>query len=172
MLPKRREESLAILLLQTHLLRSSPTRQPTQDSLPMGSSTVHIFPITSQPYQKVCPLSRYLYQSEEFAVSESVFSGRTGRSRKSESTWSSVESTTSGRIVQPLSPISFVTQGTEVTISPSNSVKAVEQLARVVRISSVGTIPIQIHESPTRSYVHEAHVQMWLTSQITRFYYF
>ncbi|KAH8784454.1 hypothetical protein BGZ57DRAFT_818917 [Hyaloscypha finlandica] len=90
-------------------------------------------------------------QSALSEVSESVFSGRTGRSRKSESTWSSVESTTSGRIVQPLSPISFVTQGTEVTISPSNSVKAVEQLARVVRISSVGTIPIQIHESPTRS---------------------
>jgi len=49
------------------------------------------------------------YQSHIFAVSESVFSRRTRRSRKTESTWSSVESTTSSRIIQPLSPTSFVT---------------------------------------------------------------
>jgi hypothetical protein len=90
-------------------------------------------------------------QTDEFVVSESVFSGRTGRSRKTESTWSSVESTTSGRIVHPLSPTSFVTQSTELTISPDNGVKAVEQLATVVRISSAGTIPIHIHDSPGKS---------------------
>ncbi|PMD34380.1 hypothetical protein L207DRAFT_437301 [Hyaloscypha variabilis F] len=90
-------------------------------------------------------------QSTPSEVSESVFSGRTGRSRNTQSTWSSVESTSSGRFVQPLSPKSFVTQNTEVTISPSNSMKAVEQVAKVVRISSAGTIPIQIHETPAKS---------------------
>ncbi|KAE9379610.1 hypothetical protein N431DRAFT_398005 [Stipitochalara longipes BDJ] len=89
-------------------------------------------------------------QSTPSEVSESVFSGRTGRSRKTESTWSSVESTASGRFVQPLSPTSFVTPSTEVTVSPSNSMKAVEQVAKVVRISSAGTIPIQIHETPIK----------------------
>jgi hypothetical protein len=90
-------------------------------------------------------------KSDEVAVSESVFSGRTGRSRKTESTWSSVESTSSGRIVQPLNPTSFVTQSTEVTISPSNSVKAVEQLATVVHISPTGTMPIHVHDPPEKS---------------------
>lgn len=148
--PKHQAESLAILLHQTRLPKSSLSQfQLRHDFLLMGSSTANISPIISQPLQKVCSFTLSCINLT-FAVSESVFSGRTGRSSKTESTRSSVESTSSGRFVQPLSPASFVTRSTELTISPSNSVKAVEQLATVVRISSAGTIPIQIHESPTK----------------------
>jgi hypothetical protein len=152
MILKKQDDSRALLQLQRHRLKSSQERQqPQDDSQLMGSSQeAPTIPMNSRLCQKVCSFACTAGQSHMSAVSESVFSGRTGRSTKTESTWSSVESTTSGRIVQPLSPNSFVTQSTEVTISPRDSVKAVEQLATVVRISSAGTIPVHVHESPTK----------------------
>ena len=80
----------------------------------------------------------------------SVFSGWTERSANSNSSWSSVTdpSPVKGSIVQPLSPTSFVTQSTEVTVSPRHNVNnAAEQLASIVHISATGTMPIQIDDS-------------------------
>jgi len=102
----------------------------------------------STPSEGMISFSDLKYHSNMPLVSESVFSGWTDRSRKTESTWSSVESTaSSGRVVQSLSPKSFITQSTEVTVSPRDSVKAAEQVARVVHISSAGTVPTELHES-------------------------
>lgn len=51
--------------------------------------------------------------------------------------------------IQPLSPNSFVTQSTEITVAPSEDFSASEQLATVVHITS-GTVPIQIQDSAIR----------------------
>ncbi|KAL5327096.1 hypothetical protein ACEPPN_004787 [Leptodophora sp. 'Broadleaf-Isolate-01'] len=81
-------------------------------------------------------------------ASESVFSGWTGKSAMTESTWDSgAESvTSSGKVVQPLSENSFVTQSTEVTVSSRESVKAAEQTATVVHISASGTVPVLVKD--------------------------
>lgn len=65
-----------------------------------------------------------------------------------ESTWDSgAESvTSSGKVVQPLSENSFVTQSTEVTVSSRESVKAAEQTATVVHISASGTVPVLVKD--------------------------
>ncbi|TVY82785.1 hypothetical protein LSUE1_G004967, partial [Lachnellula suecica] len=86
-----------------------------------------------------------------FAASESVFSGWTGRSAATESSWGSTTESPPGKrhIIQPLSPTSFVTQSTEVTVSPRDSIKSGEQLATVVHISAAATVPIEINDSPT-----------------------
>ncbi|KAG4429533.1 hypothetical protein IFR05_014982 [Cadophora sp. M221] len=81
-------------------------------------------------------------------ASESVFSGWTGKSATTESTWDSgAESvTSSGKVVQPLSENSFVTQSTEVTVSSREGVKATEQTATVVHISASGTVPVLVKD--------------------------
>jgi hypothetical protein len=64
---------------------------------------------------------------------------------------------TSSCIVQPLSPTSFVTQSTEVTVSRRDSIKADEQLATIVRITAAATIPVQmqnIPDSPSKTYAY------------------
>lgn len=43
-----------------------------------------------------------------------------------------------------------MTQRTEVTVSPRDSVKDAEQVARVVHITAAGTIPVQVQDSPTK----------------------
>ncbi|KAK6601405.1 hypothetical protein H4I96_06746 [Botrytis cinerea] len=53
------------------------------------------------------------------------------------------------RFIQPLSPNSFVTQSTEITVAPSEDFSASEQLATVVHITS-GTVPIQIQDTTMR----------------------
>ncbi len=55
---------------------------------------------------------------------------------------------TSTRVVQPLSPTSFVTQTTEVTVSPRNSLSWEEQIATLVQISTAGKIQ-HIPDSPS-----------------------
>lgn len=89
------------------------------------------------------------------AVSGSVFSGWTGRSAKTESTWGSgsiIESITgSGKFVQPLNETSFVTQSTEVVLSTRESVKAADQVATVVHISGAGAAPIRSPKSLSRA---------------------
>lgn len=85
---------------------------------------------------------------------DSVFSGWTERSSRTDSSWSSVIDTstltsgTSSRIVQPLSPNSFVTQSTEVTVSPRECIKAEEHVATIVHISAAGENPVQIQNIP------------------------
>jgi hypothetical protein len=76
---------------------------------------------------------------------ESVFSGWTGRSANTQSSWGS-EPTSGSKVIQPLSPTSFVTQSTEVTVSPRSSVKAQEAVATVVRISASNKTPVQVRE--------------------------
>ncbi|KAK0109916.1 hypothetical protein ONS95_002587 [Cadophora gregata] len=79
-------------------------------------------------------------------ASESVFSGWTGKSVVTEATSDSgPESTTSsGKVVQPLSEDSFVTQSTERTVSSPKSVKTAEQTATIVHISSSGKGPVLV----------------------------
>lgn len=85
----------------------------------------------------------------KLTLTESVFSGWTGRSNNTDSSWNSVPDPSSAKssVVQPLSRTSFVTQSTEVTVSSRDSMNASEQLATIVRISAAGTMPIQIHDS-------------------------
>ncbi|KAH7360390.1 hypothetical protein BKA65DRAFT_183757 [Rhexocercosporidium sp. MPI-PUGE-AT-0058] len=82
-------------------------------------------------------------------VSESVFSGWTGKSAMTESTWDSgAESVTStGKVVQPLSGDSFVSQSTEVTVSSREGIKTAEQTAMIIHISASGTMPILVKDS-------------------------
>ncbi|CZR67390.1 uncharacterized protein PAC_17289 [Phialocephala subalpina] len=93
-------------------------------------------------------------QSNASEPPESVFSGWTERSSRTDSSWSSVidsstlSSRTSSRIVQPLSPNSFVTQSTEVTVSPRECIKAEEHVATIVHISAAGSIPVRIQDVP------------------------
>lgn len=56
---------------------------------------------------------------------------------------------TKNHLIQPLSPNSFVTQSTEVTVSPSEDFSAAEQLATIVHITS-GTLPVQIEDNAIR----------------------
>lgn len=84
---------------------------------------------------------------------DSVFSGWTEKSSRTESSWGSVidaSTLSSGTscIVQPLSPTSFVTQSTEVTVSPRDSIKAEEQIATIVRITAAGTMPVEVQNVP------------------------
>ncbi|TVY49783.1 hypothetical protein LCER1_G008132 [Lachnellula cervina] len=90
-------------------------------------------------------------QSSSSEAAESVFSGWTGRSAATESSWGSTAESPPGKgpIIQPLSPKSFVTQSTEVTVSPRDSLRSAEQVATVVHISAAGTIPIEVNDSPT-----------------------
>ncbi|KUJ21433.1 uncharacterized protein LY89DRAFT_577391 [Mollisia scopiformis] len=102
-------------------------------------------------------------QSNPSEPPDSVFSGWTERTSRTDSSWGSVIDTstlssgTSSCIVQPLSPTSFVTQSTEVTVSPRDSIKAEEQTATIVRITAAGTtIPVEVSnvpDSPTKTYV-------------------
>ncbi len=69
-----------------------------------------------------------------------MFSGWTGGSANTQSSWSTaVDSIKSpGRIVQPLSPTSFISQNTEITVSPREHVKSEEENATVVYITAAG----------------------------------
>ncbi|KAH8782125.1 hypothetical protein BGZ57DRAFT_266332 [Hyaloscypha finlandica] len=66
------------------------------------------------------------------------------------STWSlNAESIcSSGKIVQQLSPTSFVTQSTEITVSPRESIRDEEQVAIMVHISASGIV--HTHDSAGR----------------------
>ncbi|TVY32649.1 hypothetical protein LSUB1_G007787 [Lachnellula subtilissima] len=90
-------------------------------------------------------------QSSSSEAAESVFSGWTGRSAATESSWGSTPESPPGKgpIIQPLSPTSFVTQSTEVTVSPRDSLRSAEQVATIVHISAADTIPIEVNDSPT-----------------------
>ncbi|PVH88962.1 hypothetical protein DL98DRAFT_648271 [Cadophora sp. DSE1049] len=97
------------------------------------------------------------YSEGEFSApseaSESVFSGWTGKSAVTESTWDSgAESTTSsGKVVQPLSEKSFFTQSTEMRVSSRESVKVAEQTATIVHISASGTVPVLVKDSSCKA---------------------
>ncbi|TGO86160.1 hypothetical protein BPOR_0329g00070 [Botrytis porri] len=89
-------------------------------------------------------------ESERSPSDESVFSGYTGRSAGTKSSWGSItDGQSKNRFIQPLSPNSFVTQSTEITVAPSEDFSASEQLATLVHITS-GTVPIQIRDSTMR----------------------
>ncbi|KAF8853647.1 hypothetical protein BDZ45DRAFT_598261 [Acephala macrosclerotiorum] len=107
-------------------------------------------------------------QSNASEPPDSVFSGWTERSSRTDSSWSSVIDTstltsgTSSRIVQPLSPNSFVTQSTEVTVSPRECIKAEEHVATIVHISAAGENPVQIQNIP------DSDFPCWPTQSSTR----
>jgi hypothetical protein len=65
-----------------------------------------------------------------------------------EASWGENFTRRKGEMVQPLSRNSYVTQSTEVTVSPRGSVNEDEQIATIVRISSAGTVPIRVNDSP------------------------
>ncbi|RDW83455.1 hypothetical protein BP5796_04946 [Coleophoma crateriformis] len=77
----------------------------------------------------------------------SIFSARTEDSIATNTSWgSTVETSRKPSLVQPLSPNSFVTQTTEVTVSSSTaSVQEVEQVATVVHISSNGNHQVEVN---------------------------
>jgi hypothetical protein len=66
------------------------------------------------------------------------------------STWSlgATSTTSTGKIIQQLSPTSFVTQSTEITVSPREMVKDAEQVAIRVHISASGAL--HVNDSPSR----------------------
>ncbi|CZT50540.1 uncharacterized protein RSE6_11547 [Rhynchosporium secalis] len=86
-------------------------------------------------------------------ASESVFSGWTSTSAKTESTWDSSEEsfTGPGTVVQPVSESSFITQDTKVTVSSRGSNNIAEQTATIVHISASGTMPILVEDSSGKS---------------------
>lgn len=76
-------------------------------------------------------------------VPESVFSGWTCRSGNTDSTWSS--SSNPGKF-HSLSGSSFVTQSTEITASPRDSIKADEQIATIVSMSPALIMPVEVQD--------------------------
>ncbi|KAH7409443.1 hypothetical protein BKA64DRAFT_705208 [Cadophora sp. MPI-SDFR-AT-0126] len=140
---------------------AQPIEEPISDSQRLSSSTAnsnssgHELPgtITRIPKNGFFGRSPPYYSEGELSApseaSESVFSGWTGKSAVTESTWDSgPESTSSwGKVVQPLSEKSFVTQSTEVTVSPRDSVKIAEQTATAIHISASETVPVLVKES-------------------------
>ncbi|PQE03083.1 hypothetical protein CJF31_00002935 [Rutstroemia sp. NJR-2017a BVV2] len=82
------------------------------------------------------------YQDSEQSPSD-------GRSAGTQSSWSSMADGTKNHLIQPLSPNSFVTQSTEVTVSPSEDFSVSEQVATIVHITS-GTVPVRIDDNAIR----------------------
>ncbi|CAG8959218.1 hypothetical protein HYFRA_00012576 [Hymenoscyphus fraxineus] len=82
---------------------------------------------------------------------ESVFSGWTGRSSNTNSTWGSVVNspTTKSHLIQPLSPTSIIGRGPDVSTLPRENASLAGQVATVVTIPPRKTIPIQGGDSPT-----------------------
>ncbi|KAK6585449.1 hypothetical protein PZA11_002176 [Diplocarpon coronariae] len=82
-------------------------------------------------------------------ASESVFSGWTEKSTKTDSSYGSVsESPTSPRkIAQPLSDNSFILQSTEITVSSSENIEATEQTATTVHISAPASSSAEAQQS-------------------------
>ncbi|KAL3425234.1 hypothetical protein PVAG01_04515 [Phlyctema vagabunda] len=82
----------------------------------------------------------------------SIFSARTGHSVATNTSWGSIlETTRKPSLVQPLSPKSFVTQTTEVTVSSTECDHLAEQVATVVQISSNGSDQVDVGLTPTFS---------------------
>ncbi|KAF7879474.1 hypothetical protein EAF04_000670 [Stromatinia cepivora] len=124
---------------------TSTSETSTQEVRETTTTTITRIPVngffsTVPPYQ----------ESERSPSDESIFSGYTGRSAGTKSSWGSMaDGQSKNRFIQPLSPNSFVTQSTEITVAPSEDFSASEQLATVVHITS-GTVPIQIQDSTIR----------------------
>ncbi|EDO04773.1 hypothetical protein SS1G_07256 [Sclerotinia sclerotiorum 1980 UF-70] len=124
---------------------TSTSETSTQEVRETTTTTITRIPVNGffsavQPYQ----------ESERSPSDESIFSGYTGRSAGTKSSWGSMaDGQSKNRFIQPLSPNSFVTQSTEITVAPSEDFSASEQLATVVHITS-GTVPIQIQDSTIR----------------------
>jgi hypothetical protein len=69
---------------------------------------------------------------------EPAFTSWASRSASTDSNWSSADSPRKSTFVQPLSPTSFVTQRTEITVASREDVKDDEQHITVVHISADG----------------------------------
>lgn len=115
------------------------------------SDTEQSLPSERQYY---LPMFRSLDTELLSVATDSVFSGWTEKSSRTDSSWSSVIDTstlcsgTSNCVVQPLSPTSYVTQSTEVTVAPRDTIKVEEQTATIVRISAAPTLPVQVQNIP------------------------
>jgi hypothetical protein len=129
----------------------SNTTKPAGSMIPARrsqDSQNHHRAISESPSDGTVHYSNYITYSY---ILGSIFSGWTGRSANTNSTWSaSTDPSTTGRIIQPLSPDSYVTQSTEVTVSARDSVNVSDQLATVVHISAAGTMPIRIRDSGSK----------------------
>lgn len=80
---------------------------------------------------------------------EPVFASWASQSASTDSTWSSMaESPRRSDFVQPLSPTSFVTQRTEITVASRENVNDNEQQVTVVRISADGKGPSATQDFP------------------------
>lgn len=102
--------------------------------------------------QMVCISSSQ--DGDELNYLDSVFSGWNARSSTTtDSSWGSNFSRQKAEAVQPLSRDSYTTHSTGVTVSPRDSVNEGEQIATVVRISSAGTMPITIDNSPSHPHL-------------------
>lgn len=111
-----------------HLNSNLLSLRPYQSDVELSSTS------DSEPFS-----TTFFRQTNLDLASESVFSGWTGDSGKTQSSWSSAaESVKSpGRIFQPLSTTSFISQNTEITVAPRESVKDAE-MATIVHITAAG----------------------------------
>lgn len=162
---RHQDESQATLLFLMYQRWNSLQQVASRriiSSLMNHSLKKHIILITSDLLPQmvmVNPLLQHIMTSLTRTVPESVFSGWTGRSGNTESTWSSVmePSANQGKFVQSMSGSSFVTQSTEVTVSPRDSIKADEQIATLVSISATPTMPIEIRDTQRKGWVQHHH---------------
>ena len=151
LLPKCRREYQRIRLAPIRQTRNPlRQRQFPRDFHQIAAPMMAIKAIPIQKYQVLPMVSGfYTLSLTRLTSPESVFSGWTGRSSAvTEASWRS-NFIGKGEMVQPLSQNSYVTQSTEVTVSPRGSVNEDENIATTVRISSAGTIPIRINDSPS-----------------------
>jgi hypothetical protein len=80
---------------------------------------------------------------------EPAFTSWASRSASTDSSWSSIaDSPQKSNFVQPLSPTSFVTQRTEITVASSEDVKDNEQNITIVHISADGNTPTISQDLP------------------------
>ncbi|TEY61337.1 hypothetical protein BOTCAL_0170g00030 [Botryotinia calthae] len=141
----RTEQSSKVSRRMSSYTSTSETSTSTQEVRETTTTT-----ITRIPVNGFFPTVPSYPESERSPSDESIFSGYTGRSAGTKSSWGSItDGQNKNRFIQPLSPNSFVTQSTEITVAPSEDFSASEQLATVVHITS-GTVPIQIQDSTMR----------------------
>ena len=157
--PSQREDYQATPCAHKHLRKRLSKQQQAQQPLHHRLRVVYfLYPQMqgNRATPKVSPVRRRDLHPELLtyvSAADSVFSGWTRRSAVTESSWATVDTTVAkGHLIQPLSPTSFVTQSTEVTVSPRESVKACEQVATIVHISSAGSAPVHRQGPSTKRY--------------------
>ena len=135
-----------------HSKRRQGHQRLRRGRLTRNSSLIHIT-LTTRTVGFPVSLKVYLLHLPTLPSNVKISLIKKAASEGTNSTWSlkSESTTSSAKIVQHLSPTSFVTQSTEITVSPRESIKDSEQVAIMVHISASGCA--HTHDSSERRYV-------------------